>query len=85
MRDKPIFSQVIRIWAIVLDHDNVSKTMKNIIQSIVLSHERGQQCRVCRALAKQVLRRSDSGAQASSRMIKNQVSGLQVQPVWTLF
>ncbi|XP_070564881.1 TPR and ankyrin repeat-containing protein 1-like isoform X1 [Ptychodera flava] len=35
-----IYSEVIRVWDIVFDHDNVSRSIDNIVKS----HQRGQEC-----------------------------------------
>ena len=36
--------RVIRVWDIVLDHDNLSRTISQTIERIEKSHQRGEEC-----------------------------------------
>ena len=38
----PIYAQVIRVWEIVPDHDQLSQTIRHTVKQIELSNERGQ-------------------------------------------
>ena len=58
-----IFAQVIRLWAIVPNHDRVPHEIGRILRS----HSRGQHCRVCRVLAKQSLKACDSDNDGTGR------------------
>jgi hypothetical protein len=62
--DGAIFAEVIRIWAIVLKHDDVNREMRRILQS----HKRGQQCRICRALHKIVRDRKSESSHSNQRL-----------------
>mmetsp|Transcript_12027 Transcript_12027/g.24053 ORF Transcript_12027/g.24053 Transcript_12027/m.24053 type:complete len:3243 (+) Transcript_12027:98-9826(+) len=42
--DQSYCEQVIRVWDIVLDHDNLSRAIEQVIERIEKSHLRGQEC-----------------------------------------
>ena len=53
----PIYAQVIRVWEIVPDHDQLSQTIKHTVKQIELSNERGQKASLTVSLIPQKERR----------------------------
>ena len=47
--------QVIRVWDIVLDHDNLSRAIDQTIDRIERSHKRGEECAIASEIDKSVL------------------------------
>ncbi|KAL3765025.1 hypothetical protein ACHAW5_004284 [Stephanodiscus triporus] len=50
--DQSYCEQVIRVWAIVLDHDNLARAIDQTIDRIEQSHLRGEDCAICAELVK---------------------------------
>jgi 3-dehydroquinate synthase class II len=47
--------QVIRVWDIVLDHDNLSRAIDQTIDRIERSHKRGEECAIASEIDKSVI------------------------------